>query len=400
MTSGPRAWLTSGPVLALVSVTLTLAVLEAGFRLADFDFEFKAHAFNTVPIFYRQPIVPVGPSFFRRPGPDRWEGNGLDVMYRMTGGTDGAYRDLPPVVVTYDALGFRNPDDLRDWDLVVVGDSFTELGFLPYEDLFTTLLGLTLGLRVKNLGASYTGTATQVFYLEEYGKAASTTDTILVFFEGNDFQDLENEARRREIARTTGAPPQPPRDAPTRLATLPKQTSFLRALYRWVTGQHPPLPVGSHPFIANAGECNAYYVSGDARTPVTIERQMPPSAVELSPRQRTLVASAIGAYADTARRLGLRAWLVFMPCKRRALDGHLEWTSPDAALPLPVGIPELIRDLAAADGIRFVDVTPALQREVAAGRLPYNARWDTHLNRLGSATVAGVLAEALADRRR
>ena len=401
MTSGNRrAWLTSGPVLALVSVTITLAALELGFRLADFDFEFKAHAFNTVPIFYRQPIVPVGPSFFRRPGPDRWEGNALDVMYRMTGGTDGAYRDLSPVVATYDALGFRNPDDLRDWDLVVVGDSFTELGFLPYEELFTTLLGRSLDRTVKNLGVSYTGTTTQVFYLAEYGKAASTTDAILVFFEGNDFQDLVNEARRREVARATGAPPQPPRDAPTRLATLPKQTSFLTALWRWVTGRRPTLQVGSHPFITNAGEFNAYYVLGDAKTPITIERQMPPSAAELPPLERSLVTGAIASYAETARHLGLRPWLVFMPIKRRAFDGHLQWTSPDAALPLPIGIPELIRDLAATNGIRFVDVTPALQREVAAGRLPYNARWDTHLNRLGSATVARVLAEALADRRR
>ena len=262
----------------------------------------------------------------------------------------------------------------------MVGDSFTELGFLPYEDLFTTRLGQALDRRVKNLGASYTGTATQVFYLQEYGKAASTTDVLLVFFEGNDFQDLVNEQRRREAARASGAPPRPPRDAPTRLATLPKQTSFLVALFRWLTGYRPTLPVGAHPFIANAGDFNAYFVAGATKTPVTIERQMPPSAAELPPLERSLVTTAIAAYGDAARRLGLRPWLVFMPCKRRGLDGHLEWTSPDVARPVPAGIPELIRDLASANGIRFVDVTPALQREAAAGRLPYNARWDTHLN--------------------
>ena len=376
-----------------------MLVLEVGFRLVDFDFERKAHAFNTVPIFYRQPIVPIGRSFFRRPGPDRWEGNALDVMYRMAGGEDGVYRDLPAVVVTYDALGFRNPETLTDWDVVVVGDSFTELGFLAYEDLFTTRLGQDLGRRVKNLGVSYTGTSTQVFYLREYGKAASTTDAILVFFEGNDFQDLANEYRRLEAARASGAPPAPPRDAPTRLAALPKQTSFLVAIQRWLTGYHPPLPVGSHPFIKNGGEFNAYFVTNATRTPLTIERQLPPNATDLSPFERGLASAAIAAYGDTARALGLRPWLVFMPCKRRALDGHLVGKDSDHIPALPVGIPDFIRDLALANGIRFVDVTPALQRETAAGRLTYNARWDTHLNRLGSQTVARVLAEALATAR-
>lgn len=393
-----RAFLTSGPALAVASTALTLLVLEVGFRLADFDFDFKSHAFNTVPIFYRQPIVPVGEAFFRRPGPDRWEGNALDVMYRMTGGTDGAYRDLPDVVVTYDADGFRNPESLRDWEIAVVGDSFTELGFLPYDDLFTTRLGRALGGRVRNLGVSYTGPATQTVYLRDYGKAASTTDAVLVFFEGNDFEDLVNEARRLEHARATGAPVRPPRDAPTRLAELPKQTSFMRALMRWLTGTRPPLPTGDHPFIRQRGDFDAWFDAGGTRTPVTIERQMPAAAAELPARERALAAAAIAAFGTTARELGLRPWLVFMPCKRRALDGHLEWRDPALARPLPTGIPELVGALAAASGIRFLDVTPALARETAAGRLTYNAKWDTHLNALGSRVVADALTTALARR--
>ncbi len=389
-----RRIVASGPALALVSTVAAVGVLEVGFRLADFDFEWKAHAFNTVPIFYRQPIVPFGPAFFRRPGPDRWEGNALDVMYRMAGGDDATYRDLPPVVVTYDALGFRNPEDLRDWDIVVAGDSFTELGFLPYDQLFTTLLGRALGRRVKNLGVSYTGPLTQTEYLRELGKAPSTTDAVLVFFEGNDFLDLANEDRRLRAARASGAAPQPPRDAPTRLQELPKQRSFVTALYRWVAGVRPAVAVGTHPFIRDAGRFNAWFVAGDVRTPVTIERQRAPSAAELTAAERDRLASALGGFGDTARALGLRPWLVFMPAKRRALDGFLAWTEPDAALPVPAGIPELVAQLAAAAGLRFVDLTPALQAESRAGRLTYNTRWDTHLNAHGAAVVADALTAA------
>jgi hypothetical protein len=392
---GSRA---SGPLLALVSVAVTVLLLEIGGRLADFDFEFNAHAFNTVPIFYRQPIVPVGEAFFRRPGPDRWEGNAIDVMYRMGGGTDGAYRDAPPVVATYDALGFRNPDALADWEIAIAGDSFTELGFLPYDDLFTTRVAGALGVRVKNLGVSYTGTFTQLAYLRAYGTAASTTDAVIVFFEGNDFLDLVDEARRIAAARASGKQPTPPADAPTRLQTLPKQTSFVVAAYRWITGRRPTLPVGEHPFIRDVGDFNAYFVANGTETPVTIERQAAPSAAAMSPLQRSLVGEAVGGLARTARELGVRPWLVFMPSKHRVLDGHLRWKDPRLARPVSAGVPELMRELAAANAVRFVDVTPALRRESAAGRLTYNGIWDTHLNRLGAETVAGVLAEALASR--
>ena len=390
-----RRIVASGPALALVSTALAVGALEAGFRLADFDFEWKAHAFNTVPIFYRQPIVPVGPAFFRRPGPDRWEGVALDVMYRMAGGDDGTYRDVPPVAITYDASGFRNPADLADWEVVVAGDSFTELGFLPYDQLFTTLVGRALDLRVKNLGVSYTGPLTQTEYLREFGKSPSTTEAILVFFEGNDFQDLANEDRRLRLARASGAAPLPPRDAPTRLEELPKQRSFVTALYRWVTGARPAVAVGTHPFIHDAGRFNAWFVAGGARTPVTIERQRAPSVAELSADDRDRLDAALAGFAAAARGLGLRPWLVFMPAKRRALDGCLEWTGPDAVLPLPAGIPDLVASIAAAHDLRVVDVTPALQAESRAGRLTYNTRWDTHLNAHGSAVVADVLTAAL-----
>ena len=319
-------------------------------------------------------------------------------MYRMGGGDDGAYRDAPSVTATYDAEGFRNPDSLTDWEIVVVGDSFTELGFLPYEDLFTTKLASALGLRVKNLGVSYTGTFTQTFYLREYGKAPSTTDAVLVFFEGNDFLDLATEDRRLAQARASGAPPKPPADMPNLLQALPKQTSLARAVYRWATGVRPSMPVALRPNGRRIGEPNADFVVGAVRVPVTLENQMPPPADALRPLDRKLLGDAIASYAATARALGLRPWLVFMPCKRRALDPFLVWRSGEPRPPFPLGIPELVQELAAANDVRFVDVMPALRAESVAGRLTYNALWDTHLNQLGSATVARVLASALAAR--
>ena len=117
----------------------------------------------------------------------------LSTYLKQNGGVDPAYTNEREVTITYDSEGFRNPEDLRDWKMVFAGDSFTELGYLPYEDLFTTHLGALLHTSVKNLGVGYTGTLTQTYYLKLYGKSASTTDAFLVFFEGNDLDDLLRE---------------------------------------------------------------------------------------------------------------------------------------------------------------------------------------------------------------
>ena len=38
----------AGPAIALLTVVVTVLALEIGFRLAGFDFEFKARAFNKI----------------------------------------------------------------------------------------------------------------------------------------------------------------------------------------------------------------------------------------------------------------------------------------------------------------------------------------------------------------
>ena len=382
-------------LLALASVTLTVSALEIGFRLANFDFEFKARAFRNLPIFFRQPTMPFEPGLFRRPGPDVWRGQVLNTMARYRAwqrklGTDDTYRDEAPVTITYDSMGFRNPPDLSDWDIVVAGDSFTELGFLPYSELFTTQLGELLHKRVKNLGVSFTGTITQTAYLTEFGRSPSTKEAVVVFFEGNDVADIIVEQRSMQQRLTTNG-----WDAlqQRNLDLLPRQTSFLTAAYRLLTEELVAREVPGKIDLVNA-----YFVWGGSETPLTLEfpRIIPQDPSDLSASYKKAVAEAIKGWGAAARTLGLRPWLVYMPCKRRVFEGYLRWKPPEAAIPLAPGMPEWIRDLATDAGIGFIDVTPALRAETAAGRLTYNTVMDSHLNRHGSLTVGRALAEALA----
>jgi hypothetical protein len=102
--------------LAVIATLATLLAAELVFRAVGYDFS-RAHAAQAAnPIYYRLPTEPVGPVFFRRPGPDIWVGNVLSEGFRVQIGDEGdPYSAEPVVEVRYDRDGFRNPDDLVDW---------------------------------------------------------------------------------------------------------------------------------------------------------------------------------------------------------------------------------------------------------------------------------------------
>ena len=369
----------SSLLLSAISTVIATLSLEIGCRLVGYDFGREAYLMKRAPIFYRLPTVPVGEVFFRRQGPDHWVGKVLS-----TGPVPEAYRHEPDLDVTYDGLGFRNPDALDDWDIVVVGDSFTELGNLPYEDLFTTRLGSLVRRRVKNLGVSSTGPLTHIFYLERYGRSRSTKSALLVFYEGNDVIDLTREQDDLDRYRATGIRPR--RD-------LRPQTSFLAALYRMLFRRPPAVAAWAAAFDWR----NAEFVAAGRSVPVSV-LETAPGRRNLSWGQRNLLEQAVARWGETARRLHLHPWLVYMPCKRRVLHGHLRFRKNAARAIVnwrPTDLPDAMRCLATNNRIGFIDMTPALIEETKYGHLTYNAVWDPHLNRDGARVVAEEIARAL-----
>ena len=395
MTDGPVRGSSRWPsaLLALCSLLLSLALLEFGFRLARFDFEFKARAFGKVPIFYRKPELPTGEAFYRRAGPALWEGRVITPMLEVFGVPARQRPAEAAVSVSYDERGFRNPPDLLDWEIVVVGDSMTELGQLAYRDLFTTRLAARLGVPVKNLGVSWTGPFSHAHYLREYGLAPGARHAVLAFFEGNDVQDLIREALDlEEAARRRRAGAAAPRRS--RLERLEPQSSMLTAACRWGRATARAPRAASIPVV------NATYRRGEERIPITVQ-YTPPGAAAFAGPARALLARALSEWAQAAGDAGMRPWLLYLPSKRRVLHGRLAFQPgmPEALVDwAPGGFRGLVRRLARQRGIGFVDATGALRREAEVGRLPFNAVWDSHLNRDGARVVADVLADALAGR--
>lgn len=180
--------------LILLSLLVSLAVGGVFLRSIDFDFASgEDRAWRQVPIFFRVPMASSGETFFKRHGPEQWTGQVLNTRLKQVGVLPNPYANEPVITVAYDRNGFRNPEPMTDWAIAVAGDSFTELGYLPDEQLFTSILARILNVSVKNLGASYTGPLTQLSYLNDYGIAARTKHTIIVFYESNDLKDLGDE---------------------------------------------------------------------------------------------------------------------------------------------------------------------------------------------------------------
>jgi len=378
------ARVSAGICLSVSSLVLAVASAELMFRWLDFDFRRQEEAYRRIPPFFRRPMVPTGTVFFRRDGPEEWTGPVIRTLLRQSGFPTAAYAGEPVITVRYDRYGFRNEPRPAGWEIAVAGDSFTELGHLAYEDLFTTVLGRRVGQQVVNLGVSHTGPLTQLSYLQDYGLSPQTRQTVIVFFEGNDLDDVAGEhgALVRYQSKQVRTYPR-----------FRKQTSLLRALGELrrrsgVAAEQLAPPV------------DAYFDSAAGRVPLTLANA-PPEPGELSAMMQSALEIFFDAYAAFGEEHRLRVWLAYMPCKLRVVYGRVEYA--EAAPPAvkawrSTDLPDFIGAECVRRGIGFVDLTPALVEATERTRqLMFNALYDTHLSARGSAVVGEELARHLGE---
>ena len=189
-------------LFSLIAFLFFYGLCELTFQSIGFDFSPTPRDLESVPTFYRIPTTPFGEAYYRRPGLTSWTGKVVTSQMQRIGYDAKWFPQEEEITLQYDKDGFRNPADLEDWEIVVIGDSFTELGNLKYEDLFSTRLGSLMGRSVKNLGISHTGVLNQIACLHHFGISESTKHVVWVFFEGNDVRDLGLELERLIRIRT------------------------------------------------------------------------------------------------------------------------------------------------------------------------------------------------------
>lgn len=360
---------------------------EAAFRLIGHDFDRvdgrTRDKRDAYPLCFQLPDQPLPEVFFQRKGLSEWTGRPLAGFLEARRGTDDAYADETPFTLRYDRDGFRNPPDLKDWEVVVVGDSFVESGYLPPDQLFTSVAAEASGLSLRNLGQVNTGAFAQIRFLRAFGPAPSCRRVVLAFYDGNDVIDTEQE--RQDLRRHE-------QDGWRPFRVPPPQTSLIKAAYRLVRDTLSFAPPRTFQ--------DAWLTSGGREQPVTIRpAPMPVDPDRMTETQRRALEQALSDYAVAARELGMAPSLLYVPANNRTYHGLLRFSEradPEARSWIPGDLPAWMRDRCEQEGIRFIDACPALREAAERGVLVYNPILDTHLNVQGSQIVGRVLADALA----
>ncbi len=96
-------------------------------------------------------------------------------------------------ILTTDKTGFRNKTDLNKYDIIALGDSFTEGSNVTNEDVWTVKLAQKSNFSVYNLGMAGTHPGIYLETLKQFGTALSPRIVLCMLYEGNDFRDSNYE---------------------------------------------------------------------------------------------------------------------------------------------------------------------------------------------------------------
>jgi hypothetical protein len=373
----------AGLIKLALTTGITFGMAEAACRVIDLDFNEllgARKANEAFPIYFRLPVHPSGEVYFTRDPGSSWTGKPLQTLIKNHRSNDVAYTDETALTIRYSREGFRNPDNMADWDVAVVGDSFTESGYLPEQAIFTGIAAEKLGKRLKNLGITNSGNFAQTHYLETYGKAPSCKTAVMAFFEGNDLDDNTREFLERETFRATG-------ERPSRL--IPHQPSLLKALWNLIRDFKKIR-------LSDRSYANAFFKTVGKEIPVTIA-DAPPSKSEMTEEQSKSLRLALDEYSAACSKAGMKAHLLYIPCKRRVMHDHLRQGADYPQPQWQLGdLPEHLQAECTKRGITFINPTPELNAAASKGQPGFNTIYDTHLDSTGHQIIGDVLAKALA----
>lgn len=125
-----------------------------------------------------------------RPPNERFELEQKDVPERLR-----SYPNAPagypafPLVLTSDSKGFRNHDQLSQYDMLVVGDSFVAGSHVSDEQAWVDLLRKSTGKSIYNLGVSGSDPLTYLNNFITLGRSFKPQTVLVMLYEGNDFRD-------------------------------------------------------------------------------------------------------------------------------------------------------------------------------------------------------------------
>ena len=289
-----------------------------------------------------------------------------------------------------DQDGFRNSKDLTQADLIVIGDSFTEAGNLPETDTYPVLLGQKLGRSVRNLGRSGYSTPTEFIVLQNYGLKCQPKMVVWQVTECNDLADIVDYEAWNRLGRPNYF------DFSTKQKPSTADEWRTRSLSYRLFDRLRRHDLNPWPFTGS------FRLADDREEMVRFLSSPGLGAPARGHEAWESFTRPLAAAAALCRSNNIQLLLVHIPDKFRVLGPRTRFAPEIAAASAQLaGVPPenamgaVLQEFCAAQQIRFVDATDALQAQSNAGRLVYQT-FDTHLSPAGHRVMADLISDALA----
>ncbi len=331
-----------------------------------------------------------------------------------------AHRSFPIVQPGYDsvecayqsdALGYRNAERREGYDVVAVGDSFTEGSLVSDGDPWPQQWAARSSLAIYNLGMSGYGPSEYLAAIREHALKLSPSRVVCMLYEGNDFRVTPVDLGRQ--ARGLG----------NRFKRYVKQSPILESIDRLLIDHLGP--IGSQRALPS----------------LEVLDWLPVAVPEHDPKYYAFAPKQIlDLYISTSKIRGSRVWEAFTgiltemqeDCESAGAELIIVFAPAKAQVVLPAARNRLpaqkVRafaslrsdDLPRADeflaglfvmmeakrtlvadwcrdaGIPFVDTTGALRSAASAGKQVYYT-YNQHWTREGHEVVADAIAQALSE---
>jgi hypothetical protein len=321
-----------------------------------------------------------------------------------------------PYHAAYTADGFRVNSSRPPYDIVLIGDSYVEIGETDQSTLTEELTHIS-DLRTFNLGRGWYGPFQYLELLKQYAPRLTPRYAVLCFFDGNDAEDTEQYLRWRQgepyyhfvvgehyLSRFFAAlrdtydvlVPLGPRTAGRNGSTGPP--SVAAEPVRPAPTQQDSGPSSVHPDLG-------LIVSQDRLLPMHVTYWNRPFSTQqlLESAEWQAIGRVLKDFQRVAAENGIVPVVLFIPKKAEVYGAFY---SPRSGLNFLHRLSEHMRfkdnshdafmTLAEEAGIRAVDLLPRFRTLAGEGQVLYYP-FDTHWNPAGRRAAAEVISTSLRE---
>ena len=388
------------------STFLLFAVLESAPSLTRYTVLKRVPYFAEKRHYQADPVLVFVPREIGHPS--RWDTEFVGDQYSPAYGIPHAGI---PYRAAYTADGFRENSSSPPYDILLIGDSYVEIGETDQSTL-TERLAVVSGLRTFNLGRGWYGPFQYLELFKHYAPRLKPRYAVLCFFDGNDAEDTEQYLRWQKGERYYHFLLSESYLDRYFAAARDSYALLAEHVERWLNGSRPSVTKDPQPAPGQekAGSSEVHPDLGlialdDRLLPMQVKYWNKPLTTTelLESEEWQAIGRVLKEFQQLATEQGIVPLALFIPKKAEVygafysprsgrnflqrINDHMRFrnNSHDAFLAV-----------AAQAGLRSVDLLPVFRRSAGEGKILYYP-FDTHWNPLGRHTAAEILAASLRE---